>query len=435
MVTRMTLKPYHFSLVAVLGALAFAHPAPAHAATGIAAVVNEDAISDYDVDKRVRFVIATTKLANTPEVVSRIRPQVITALINERLQLQEAKKNDIKISEDDIKKATASIEQERGMDAGAITAMLDKNGVPPDTFAEQLRAQLAWNKLLGKNVRPRVHISDEEVALAQKNYTAPIEVQEVQIGILLLPVDKASRDAEVHKFADKMVNETHRGANFEELARQFRGGAGDKIDKFWVRPENLDPMIAHALGNARAGMVVGPLHNREGYTLIKVYDVRARDDGPAEANSNPTIKAKEILFKLKNDATEREANAMIAIAQEVAKNPGTCADKGVPGIADMKDMDTEVNFLQGKASELQPAVRAILTSMRVGAMSEPFASREGIRMYMLCDSQKTQTGNISRDDVYPVIMQQKMGLEAQKYMRNLRRAAFIDVRDGSEKKG
>ena len=429
----MKLHCYNASFRLLLSALLVGvslHPVHAkEAATGIAAVVNEDAISDYDVEKRIRFVIATTKLSNTPEVIARVRPQVVNALVNEKLQLQEAKKNSITIPDDEVKKAMASIEQERGMSPGAISAMLEHNGVPQDTFDTQLRAQLAWNKLLGKNVRPRVHISDEEIALAQKNYTAPIQVQELQIGILLLPVDKSSRDAEVKKFADKMVGETRRGASFEELARQFRGGSADKIEKFWVRPENLDPMIAKALGNARAGAVVGPLHNKEGYTIIKVYDVRARDDGPTEASNNAVIKAKEILFKLKPDATEREAGAMIAIAQEVAKNPGKCEDKEIPGVADMKDMDMEVNFLNGPASELKPAVRAIVQGLRVGAMSEPFASKEGIRLYMVCDSQNVKSGTVSRDEIYPIIMQQKMMLEAQKYMRNLRRTAFIEIRE------
>lgn len=399
--------------------------ARAESSLGIAAVVNGDAISQYDVEKRLRFVVATTKLTNNKEVLARVRPQVLNAIINEKLQLQEAARQNIIISNEEVEKAIAGIEKDRGMPAGGITSMLEKNAVPRDTFVHQVRSQLAWGRLLSKTVRPRLKISNEEIALAQKNYVAPVAVQELQIGIFLMPVDKRSKAEEVKNFADKVVSENRRGASFEELARQFAGGSS-RIDKFWVRPENLDPVVAKSLASAREGMVVGPLRNQDGYTLIKVYEVRARET--AEKTSDPNVKIKEILFKVQGQQTPLQNEALATISEELMKNPGACEDKSLPAGIDAKDFDAQVEFIEGALSSLTPAVRALAQTMRVGAMSEPFTSPDGLRLYMLCERTTPKSETIARDEIYPILMQQKVELEAQKYMRNLRRDAFIDIR-------
>ncbi len=392
---------------------------------GIAAVVNGEAISHYDVEKRLRFVVATTKLTNNKDVLARVRPQVLNAIINEKLQLQEAQRYNITVSDEEVEKAIAGIEKDRGMPPGGIAAMLQRTAAPKDTFVHQVRSQIAWGRLLNKQVRPRLKISNEEIALAQRNYVAPVAVQELQIGIFMMPVDKRSKADEVKRFADKVVSETKRGADFEELTRQFAGGSS-RIEKFWVRPESLDPVVAKALSSAREGMVVGPLQNQDGYTLIKVYQVRAQETG--QKTSDPVVKIKEILFKVQGDVSPLQNEALATISQELSKNPGTCADKSLPAGIDAKDLDAQVELIEGELSSLTPALRALAQTMRVGAMSDPFTSPEGLRLYMLCERTTPKTENIARDQIYPILMQQKVELEAQKYMRNLRRDAFIDIR-------
>src|SRR4051812_5705030 len=46
----------------------------------IVAVVNDQAVSSYDVANRIKFIVATAKLSNSPDMVARIRPQVIRSL-------------------------------------------------------------------------------------------------------------------------------------------------------------------------------------------------------------------------------------------------------------------------------------------------------------------------------------------------------------------
>jgi peptidyl-prolyl cis-trans isomerase SurA len=415
----------------LIGVMIASLAAPAHAADvkpagmAIAAVVGEEAISSYDVESRVRFVIVSTQLSNTPEVLERIRPQVIRALIDERLQLQEAAKYNVEIAPSDIDKATASIEQQRGMPAGAIERLLSQHNIPKDTYTQQIRAQLAWGKLLNKKVRPQLRVSDEEIALSGQKLAVPKLLQELEIALIVLPIDKPGREAEIKRLGDKLVGEMRAKASFEEVARQFSSGSAGKVERFWVRPQQLDPVIARALANAKAGDITEPLHGKDGFTIIKVYTTRELEK-PEEQAVEVTLK--EILLRLKADASHKEANVLLAIGEEVAKNPGTCDEKGVAGITAPEDFAIEVNQLKGRLSELPAALRAIASNLAVGDISPPFASRDGIKLYMLCAKQDVPAGAVDRERVYSLLMNQKMQLEAQKYLRNLRRETFVEVR-------
>lgn len=407
------------------GAQAADKPAP-QPGMGIAAVVGEEAISSYDIENRLKFVLVTARLSNTPETLQRVRPQVARQLIDERLQMQEAQRQSIEISDKEVADAIAGIEAQRGMKPGSILAMLKDNNVPTETFTRQIRAQLAWGRLVQKKLRPRIRISDEEIALMRKKLATPRLRQELEIALLVLPVDKPAREGDVKTLGDKFVQEVRGGASFEELSRQFSSSSdGGRVEKFWVRPEQLDPGIARLLENARAGMVTDPLRGPEGFTIIKVYNTRALEEQGAEALS---VMLKEIVLKLKNDASEKEAGVMLDIGKEVARHPGSCEDKGVAGVEGLDDFSIEVNQIRNTMAELPAALRTIAENLTVGGISPPFASSEGIKLYMLCEKSNVAAANIDREQVAQLLTNQKLQLEAQKYLRNLRRETFIEIR-------
>lgn len=400
---------------------------------GIEAVVGEHAISTYDVENRIRFIIATTQLSNTPDVVERIRPQVIRSLIDERLQLQEAERNNITITAQEVNQAIGLIEQQRQIPPGAIDHILQENRIPSDTFTHQIRAQLAWNRVMMLKIRPYVRVTEEEIALAGKRFTAapaPVSLNEdLEIGIISLPVEKASKEAETRQLADKLTNEIRMGANFEELARQF--SSTGKVDTFWVSPRQLDPAIAKVLAGAKAGFVSEPARTADGFTIVKVYHTRSNGTAPASAPPATELEVtlKEILLKLKPEASAKEADILLQIGEDVSKYPGTCTEKGIASIDNLQDFDIEVAFRTTLLSQLPPALKIIAEGLKIGDISTPFASAEGIRLYMLCDKKEAQAKAPDREQVSTVLLQQKMALEAQKYLRNLRRDAFIEIRE------
>lgn len=394
--------------------------AEAASALNIAAVVGDQVITSFDVDARIKFIIATTKISNSPEMLKNIRPQVIRTLIDEALERQVAKKGDIKIEDGEVTRAVATIEAQRGMPAGAIANMLKTKNVPEKTFTDQVRAQLSWNKWLGKNVLPDVKVGDDEIILAKSRLAAQPNVNEMEIAVIDLPVDKKKAEVDVQKIADNLVVELKKGAKFEELARQFSAG---NIKSFWVHPQELDANIAQVLGGKKEGEITAPIRTALGFSIIKILNVRA----VANAAKDEEITLKEILMKLKPDAKDTEKATLLQIAEQVSKNAGTCEEKNVAGIADLSGADIEVNFRTAPASELPPAIKTIANTLKIGDISTPFASEDGIRLYMLCG--KKETDGVSPNQIREALMRQKFELEAQKNLRNLRRDTFIEVRE------
>lgn len=256
----------------------------------IEAIVGEEAVSSYDVQSRMRFIIATAKLSDTPETIERIRPQVVRSLIDERLQLQEAKRKNITVADGEIGPAIATIEKGQGLPDGAIFKRLDEAGVPRETFAEQIRAQIAWSKLLSKSIRQRVKVGEDEIRIMHARVPESNK-QEWQIAVLTLPVDKPQRDAEIKRLSDKLVKEVRAGANFEEVARQFSAGS---VASFWVQPEQLNAMLAKALTGIKPGQISEPLRNEQGYVVVKLYGVRAlAEQAPAPAKETAPLTDEE----------------------------------------------------------------------------------------------------------------------------------------------
>lgn len=390
----------------------------------IEAVVGDEAISTYDVNSRIKFVIATTNLSNTEDVRKGIRPQIIRAIIDEKLQLKSATSNSISISDEEVARAIKGIEKQRGMAEGYIAKMLAQHNVPYETFTEQVRAQLAWSALVSRKIRPQIKISEEEVQYAHIKLPKPKARQELKIVPLVLPVDKA-REAQVRQLAQKLAGELRSGASFDEVYRQF-SGIGGKPDAFWVKPEQLDPAIGKALANAQSGMISSPIRTNDSYTIVKVYDTRSLEK---EMPKEIEVQMKEILLKLKEDATPKEADVLLQIGEEVAKNPGSCKEEGIAGLDNLKEFDIDVKLTKNRMSQLPPAIKIIAENLKVGDISTPFASSEGIRLYMLCDKREASDVIEDKEQLANLLFQQKIALEAEKYMRNLRRETFIEVRN------
>ena len=77
--------------------------------TGIAAIVNGDIISNYDVDQRTALFLATSGVRPTAEDLPKIRAQVLRSLEDELLQLQEANRHKIGVTKGEVDKALQSI--------------------------------------------------------------------------------------------------------------------------------------------------------------------------------------------------------------------------------------------------------------------------------------------------------------------------------------
>src|SRR5437773_6234838 len=123
-------------------------PSGAAPQLGIAAVVNDEVISIFDLISRVRLVMLSSNIADTPETRQRIAPQVLRSLIDEKLQLQEAKRQSVTASDEELNKGLDQIEKQNNMRSGQLNEFMKSRGLDRGQLVDQLTASIVWAKLV-----------------------------------------------------------------------------------------------------------------------------------------------------------------------------------------------------------------------------------------------------------------------------------------------
>lgn len=416
-------------IIAAWAVLALAVLQPAWAQVGISAIVNDDMISTLDVDQRMQFTLATTGMSGSPDMVQKMRPQIIRQLIDERLQMQEAARLGITVTQDEIDGAMAHVDQQRGLPEGSFRQFLVSQGIPLQAVTDQIRAQVAWSKVVVQSLRKKVRVSEDEVQRAREHAAQGKDISEFRISSIVLAVDRPEDDASVRAVAERLVAEIRGGANFGALARQFSAGGQEIVEENqnrWVAPHQLEPVLARAIGTLAVGEVSPPIRTLSGYHLVKLHD--ARTVNTAQVLDSEML-LKQITMTLKPTAQQQEAEMLLDIARQVGKYPGECTEMQVAGVSALQDLEFDVNFQRVQFRQLQPQLQTMLASLRVGDVSEPYATPEGIHLIQLCERVEMPRQLPPAEQVRDKLFRDKIETEATKRMRDLRREALVEVRE------
>ena len=128
----------------------------------VVARVNDEAITDFDLNERTTFAIKGSGLQDSQDLRQRLAPQLLRQMIDEKLQIQHAKALGLAPSDGEVAARMGEIERSAGMASGAFKAYLQSIGVPLDIAQQQIRATIAWSKVVRRKVRPQVDVSDAD---------------------------------------------------------------------------------------------------------------------------------------------------------------------------------------------------------------------------------------------------------------------------------
>lgn len=264
-----------FLAVAVLSA----SPLRAQDAFRPAAVVNDEVISVLDLAMRVRLAIVGAGVQDSQDVRRRLTPQVLRGLIDERLQMQEAERLDISVSDDQVASALDQISQQNNMSEGQFLTMLRNRGIIPTTLIDQIRAQIAWETVVQRRLRPTIEISNEEVQVVVDRLTARQGSIERRVAEIFVAVESAAQEEEALANANRLLEQVRAGANFAGLARQFSQSATASLggDRGWVQDGELAEELNLALAQMGPGQVSTPVRTPAGFTILLVRDMRKNE--------------------------------------------------------------------------------------------------------------------------------------------------------------
>lgn len=407
-----------------------------HRGDGVASIVNDSVISDYDLRQRVGLFIATSGIQVTPEVKKKISEQVLQQLQTERLQLLEANKNRITVSGSEVDDAINNILKSNGLKKDQLAAMFAQHGVHMATFRGQIAAQIAWSKTVQARFGDRVNVTPEDVNFEMKRLAQGADKPHFLVSEIFQSVDNPEQDAKVLANMKEIEGQLRLGAPFQAVARQFSQNptAAQGGSLGWVEDGQLLPELNSAIEKLRPGEITPPIRAAGGYYILLLHNRQepAGTKVPEQQKSKyppGVLPLARLLLpigpKPAKTLLENATKAAVALhaqingcgqLQELAnKLPGTVY------------MNLGAMHLKDLSSQIQSEVAKI----GAGEATPPFRSAAGIEIMVRCDKSAPQIVAFkmpSRSQIEQQLFEERISTMSRQYMRDLRRDADIETR-------
>jgi len=388
------------------------------------AIVNGDIITGTDVSQRLALILAANTGKISDEEKERLRAQVLRNLIDETLQIQEAKSAEIKIEDEEIEATYNRVAAENfKQNPKALDAYLARIGSSPASLKRQIRGELSWNRVLRKNVQPFINVSQQEVKELLERLKAAKGTEEYRVGEIYLSATPESRTI-VAENAKKIMEQLKEGGSFTAYARQYSEASTKAVggDLGWIRLAQLPTELAAAARDMTAGQLVGPIELRGGFSILYMIDKRqVLTADPRDA----VLALKQITLTLPATISETDANKRI---DDFAKTIQSAKGCGAVDAVATKFGAQVVSSDQTRARDLPTPLQSALLALGIGETTPPFGSiQDGVRMLMLCgrDDPKAATGP-SFEELMAQMEDDRVNKRAQMYLRDLRRDAIIE---------
>lgn len=389
------------------------------------AVVNGHVLTGTDIDQRLALLLSANKGAKPgPEELQRLRAQVLRNLIDETLQIQEARAQKIEVEKAEVDQSYARVAaQNFGQDAAKMDAYLRSIGSSPASLKRQIEGELAWQRLLRRNVQPFVNVSNEEVNDLLKRMEASRGTEEYRLGEIFL-ASTPETDAQVRANALKIVEQIKAGGSFVAYARQFSEASTAAVggDLGWVRLETLPGEMAAAAQQMQPNQLVGPFAIPGGYEIMLLIDKRqVLSADPRDA----VLSLKQISLSFTPGTTQADATARVKAFAEGVRTIKGCGD-AEEGAARLGAQ--VVSNDQVKMRALPEQLQQMIGGLQLGQTTPAFGSMEdGVRVLMLCGRDDPQADTKpSFEQLMAQIEDERVGKRAQRYLRDLRNDAYIE---------
>ena len=390
------------------------------------AIVNGTLITGTDVDQRIGLVKAASNTPDLPpEQMQQLRMQLLRSIIDETLEIQEAKALKHDVGRDEIDQSYAKIAAERfKMSPEELDKYLVRFGSSPQSLRRQIEGELAWDWLLRNNIAPFVNVSEGEVTELYQRQQAAKGSTEYRIAEIFLSATPATHDT-VLQNAKRIVEQIRQNGNVAQFARQFSEASTAAVggDLGWIKLEQLqNPQLEQVAATIQPGQLVGPVEVPGGFDIL--YLVDKRQVGMADPR-DAILSLKQISIDFTDKTPEADARAKALAFQDAIKSMHGCGD--VEAAAAKIGAQVVIND-QVRVRDLPEALQTLMLQLSIGQATPPFGSlKEGVRALMLCGRDDPQSASgPTPDQLMAQLEDDRIQKRAQRYLRDLRRDAVIE---------
>jgi peptidyl-prolyl cis-trans isomerase SurA len=412
--------------------VASAPTAPAQAlptvSESVAAIVNDDIVSTYDLVQRMRLVSITAGIQPSEETLPQLQREALRGLIEERLQLQELRRieieNKIEIIATDAEVDIAIGEMARdnnNMTSDQLTAQLRAAGIGPETLRAQLRAEISGQGYINGRFRGRLRIGRDQIKATLERLAAAATKPQYQISEVYIEAARVGGMQVAYQGAQSLIQQMQQGAPFPAVARQFSSSptAANGGDAGWIGAGELPTEIEGVLDQMRPGQLSPPIPTQDGVWIIYLRDKRA--------GSNVTlVSLKQAAVPLAEDATPEQVQAAATTLEVLRPQVTGCADlearaAGVDGVMAGDLGEAEI-------SGLTEAFQQAVNTTPDGQLSQAIRTPMGLHLVMVCGRRSSGAQLPTPEQVEARLTSLQLENISKRILRDLRNTATIETR-------
>lgn len=398
----------------------------------IAVVVDDDVIMASEIDSRRRAVVGQLKGQNQripPEDI--MREQIIERLILESLQLQMAQRAGIRVSDEELNSALASVAAQNNMTLAQFSVEIEKDGISYIEMRDQIRREIAISRIQQGVMRNRIQVTEQEVNnFLESDMGKIVTADEYRLAHILLPFSENAESDEIAKVkfdAESLIQEIYDGADFRSLAIE-RSTAADALeggDLGWRKAVQLPTMFSDIANDMEIGDIKGPIRSGSGYHVVTLLGKRgAKTEGRVEQTQTrhvlvtpseilSELEAKEFAETLRQEIID--GRPFDEIAKLHSDDPGSALSGGDLG------WNQEGTFV--------PEFEAQIKTTDIDEISPVFRSQHGFHFLQVLGHRiEDMSQEFLMRQAATFLRNQKREEELETWMREIREEAFVEIR-------
>ena len=400
----------------------------------IAAVVNDGVVLESEVDDQMKEVTARLQAQNMalpPDSV--LRKQVLDRLILQRIELEQANRDGITISDDTLNSALADVAKRNNIAFSDLPTVLSQQGIDYASYREQMRQQLTLGLLRQRDVLQRIVVTPREIdqflAKQTKQPAADAQYNVSHILIAVPPNATPAQIAQAQQRAQDVYQRASKGEDFGKLAVAY-SNSEDALEGGslgWRQGSELPTFLTSLILGLKPGQVGAPLRTPTGIHIVKLNQIRSQDKKAIVEQ----IHVRHILLKtnaLQDDATVRQrleqirqrilnGESFAVAASAASQDPGSASDGGDLGWQSPDVYD--------------PQFSSAVATLKVGEISQPFQTRYGWHIAQLLGRRNhDETQEVKRLNAMESIRASKADEDTEIWLQHLRDDAYVKIMTG-----
>lgn len=406
-----------------------AEPAgPRPMSEAVAAVINNEVITTYDVRQRIRLLIVSTGVQPTEQNLPQIEREALRALVDESLQRQElqrfegrAKGTKVFPTEPEIDEEIADMATQYNVKGPQLIKSLEGAGIEPATLRNQLKVQLGWRRYIGGRFRDNVRVGDDQITSMMARINAASAKPQYLVSEVFLDAQRSGGQAQALEGAQQLSAQLKQGAAFAAVARQFSAlpTAANGGDAGWLVSGELPTEVEAALELLKPGQISEPIPVRDGVYLVQLREKRA-------GSGAIMVNLKSAAVRLPREAPAADVAAAQAKLDGLRSAIKSC-DQVTPEAAKVQGV-VAGDLGETSLEELSPDFRKAIDGLKPGEVSTPVRTASGLHLVALCDRRIGGAKEPTRAEVENRIYGEQLGMIARRFLRDLRNSAAIENR-------